>query len=112
MRKIKELFRIFYVFSILGLQMFGNLATMVPIFEEELIKKRRIISKNDLLDSISLGRCGPRCSDNKYSSIFRKFNMWYFRGNICSFRFYGISFYNYNTNILLHKLLSKYGCIK
>lgn len=74
-RKIKELFRIFYVFSILGLQMFGNLATMVPIFEEELIKKRRLISKNDLLDSISLGRCGPRCSNNKYSSIFRKFNM-------------------------------------
>lgn len=59
MQKISKLFKIFYIFSILGLQMFGNLATMIPIFERELITKRSLISKNDLLDSISLGRCGP-----------------------------------------------------
>lgn len=59
MKKVKELIKIFYIFSILGLQMFGNLATIIPIFEQELITKRNLISKNDLLDSISLGRCGP-----------------------------------------------------
>ena len=59
MKRINELLKIFYIFAILGLQMFGNLATMIPIFERELINKRNLISKNDLLDSISLGRCGP-----------------------------------------------------
>ena len=59
MKKISKFFKIFYIFSILGLQMFGNLATMIPIFERELITKKSLISKNDLLDSISLGRCGP-----------------------------------------------------
>ena len=59
MKKFRKLLKIFYIFSILGLQMFGNVATMIPIFEQELINKRNFISKNDLLDSISLGRCGP-----------------------------------------------------
>ena len=59
MEKISKLFKILYIFSVLGLQMFGNLVTMIPIFERELITKRSLISKNDLLDSISLGRCGP-----------------------------------------------------
>ena len=56
---MKKIFRIFYIFAILGLQMFGNLAVMIPIFEKELITKRKLITKNDLLDSITMGRCGP-----------------------------------------------------
>lgn len=59
MKEVKKLINLFYIFSILGIQMFGNLATMIPIFERELIEKRKLITKNDLLDSISLGRCGP-----------------------------------------------------
>lgn len=59
MKEVKKIINLFYIFSILGIQMFGNLATMIPIFERELIEKRKLITKNDLLDSISLGRCGP-----------------------------------------------------
>lgn len=54
-----KLLEIFYIFSLLGIQMIGNVATMVPVFEKELINKRKLITKNELLDSITIGRCGP-----------------------------------------------------
>lgn len=56
---MKEYLEIFYIFSILGIQMIGNFAIMIPIFERELINKRNLITKEDLLDSITLGKCGP-----------------------------------------------------
>lgn len=56
---LKRLLKIFYIFAILGIQMFGNLVIMIPVFERELINKRSLITKNDLLDSITMGRCGP-----------------------------------------------------
>ena len=59
MKRGKKLLNIFYIFAILGIQMFGNLATMIPIFERDLINKRKLITKDDLLDSITIGRCGP-----------------------------------------------------
>ena len=59
MKKFKELIKLMYIFSILGFQMFGNLVTMIPIFEKELVEKRNLISKEDTLDSITIGRCGP-----------------------------------------------------
>lgn len=59
MKRLKALFKIFYIFSVIGIQMIGNLATMIPILEMELINKRKMIAKNELLDSIAIGRCGP-----------------------------------------------------
>lgn len=56
---MREYLEIFYIFSILGVQMIGNFAIMIPIFEKELINKRKLITKEDLLDSITLARCVP-----------------------------------------------------
>lgn len=59
MKQLKKLLNVFYVFSISGIQMFGNLTTIIPTFERELINKRNMITKDDLLDCIAIGRCGP-----------------------------------------------------
>lgn len=58
MKKIKSLIKLFYLFSIMGIQMFGNLVTMIPIFENELVTKRKLITNEDVLDAITIGRCG------------------------------------------------------
>lgn len=59
MKKLVSLMKLFYLFSIMGIQMFGNLVTMIPIFENELVTKRKLISNEDVLDAITIGRCGP-----------------------------------------------------
>ena len=59
MKKLVNLMKLFYLFSKIGLQVFGNLVTMIPIFENELVTKRKLISNEDVLDAITIGRCGP-----------------------------------------------------
>lgn len=59
MKKIESLMKLFYLFSIMGIQMFGNLVTMIPIFENELVTKRKLITNEDVIDAITIGRCGP-----------------------------------------------------
>lgn len=59
MKKLVSLMKLFYLFSIMGIQMFGNLVTMIPIFENELVTKRKLITNDDVLDAITIGRCGP-----------------------------------------------------
>lgn len=56
---MKKIFDLIYVFALLGLQMIGNISSMLPILKKELIEKRSWINEEDMLDSISLGRCGP-----------------------------------------------------
>lgn len=57
--KINKYLRMIYVFAILGLQMLGNVASMIPILEEELVIKRKLVTKEEILDAIAIGRCGP-----------------------------------------------------
>lgn len=59
MKKLVSLIKLFYLFSIMGIQMFGNLVTMIPIFENELVTKRKLITNEDVIDAITIGRCGP-----------------------------------------------------
>ena len=59
MKKFVNLMKLFYMFSIMGIQMFGNLVTMIPIFENELVTKRKLITNEDVIDAITIGRCGP-----------------------------------------------------
>ena len=59
MKKLIGLMKLFCLFSIMGIQMFGNLVTMIPIFENELVTKRKLITNEDVIDAITIGRCGP-----------------------------------------------------
>lgn len=56
---MKKIVKVFLIFAKLGLQMLGNISSMLPILEEELINKHHLVNKEDLLDALSLGRCGP-----------------------------------------------------
>ena len=47
------------VFAMFGLKMLGNIVVMIPILEEELVEKRKWVTKDDILDAVALGRCGP-----------------------------------------------------
>ena len=44
MKRFISLMKLFYLFSLMGIQMFGNLVTMIPIFENELVTKRKLIT--------------------------------------------------------------------
>ena len=59
MKRFISLLKLFYLFSLMGIQMFGNLVTMIPIFEAELVTKRKLITNEDVIDAITIGRCGP-----------------------------------------------------
>ncbi|MBP3707681.1 MAG: chromate transporter [Clostridia bacterium] len=48
-----------WVFALLGLQMIGNFSALMPLLEDALAIKRNWIKKEDVLDSITWGRCGP-----------------------------------------------------
>ena len=102
MKKFKNLINIFYIFSILGLQMFGNLATMIPIFERELINKRNLISKNDLLDSITIGRCGPGAAIIN-TVVFLGNTIYGIKGGILAA--IGFTFYPFITILIISFLL-------
>jgi len=56
---MKKIIQIIYIFAKLGLQMLGNIASMFPILEEELVNKENLVKREDILDSLALGRCGP-----------------------------------------------------
>ncbi len=56
---MKKKLKMIYLFSILGLQMIGNIASMLPILEYQLVTKRNLLSKEEVLDAIAIGRCGP-----------------------------------------------------
>lgn len=56
---MKKIFKLIAIFAKLGLLMLGNISSMLPILEEELVKKNKLCTKEDLLDALALGRCGP-----------------------------------------------------
>lgn len=57
--KIIYYIKFIWVFALLGLQMIGNFSALMPILEDALVTKRKWIKKEDILDSITWGRCGP-----------------------------------------------------
>lgn len=72
MKKIKELLKLMFIFCFMGIQMFGNLVTMIPIFEKELVDKRKLLTKEDIIDSITIGRCGPGAAIINTVAFLRK----------------------------------------
>lgn len=48
-----------WVFILLGLQMIGNFGALMPLLEDALVEKKSWIKKEDILDSLTWGRCGP-----------------------------------------------------
>lgn len=58
-KNLKFYFELFCVFVLLGFQMIGNFGAFLPILEKVLVEKKAWIKKEDILDSLTWGRCGP-----------------------------------------------------
>ena len=51
--------KFFCIFANLGLQMLGNVSAIIPVLEEQLVKRHNLVTKEDILDAVAIGRCGP-----------------------------------------------------
>ena len=56
---MKKIFKFIYVFLIIGLESLGNMSAVTTVLEENLIKKNKWITQEDLIDAITLSRLGP-----------------------------------------------------
>lgn len=56
---MKELFELFYTFSLIGVTTFGGGAAMLPVLQRELIDKRSWATEEELTDYYAIGQCTP-----------------------------------------------------
>ncbi|MBP5399458.1 MAG: chromate transporter [Alphaproteobacteria bacterium] len=56
---MKELIRLFVVFAKIGLFTFGGGAAMMALLHDELVKKKKWITEQDLLDFFAIAQCTP-----------------------------------------------------
>ena len=59
MEKMKELWTLFSVFFKIGLFTFGGGYAMLPLLQDELVKRRKWTTDAELLDYYSIGQCTP-----------------------------------------------------
>ena len=57
--KIKKLIKFIYTFFIIGFESLGNLSAVTTVLEENLIKKNKYITEEDLIDAVTFARIGP-----------------------------------------------------
>lgn len=56
---MKQLWNLFRLFFKIGLFTFGGGYAMLPLLQDELVKKRRWLEEEELLDLYSIGQCTP-----------------------------------------------------
>ena len=56
---MKELMKLFIAFAKIGLFTFGGGAAMMALLQDELVKKKKWISEQDLLDFFAIAQCTP-----------------------------------------------------
>ena len=59
MRNVKEAIKFIYIFLLIGLESLGNMSAVMAILEENLIKKNKLVTENDIIDAVTLSRIGP-----------------------------------------------------
>lgn len=56
---MKKILKFIYVFLIIGFESLGNMSAVTAVLEENLIRKNKWITQEDLIDAITLSRLGP-----------------------------------------------------
>ena len=56
---MKELIKLFIAFAKIGLFTFGGGAAMMALLQDELVKKKKWITEQDLLDFFAIAQCTP-----------------------------------------------------
>lgn len=58
-KRIKEIIKFIYVFSIIGLESLGNMSAVTAVLQDNLIKKNKMVTEEDIIDAVTLSRLGP-----------------------------------------------------
>ena len=56
---MRQLWRLYKLFFKIGLFTFGGGYAMLPLLQDELVRKRKWLSEEELLDLYSIGQCTP-----------------------------------------------------
>lgn len=56
---MKKILKFIYIFFIIGLESLGNMSAVTAVLEENLIKKNKLVTQEDILDAITMSRLGP-----------------------------------------------------
>lgn len=56
---MKKILKFIYVFLIIGLESLGNMSAVTAVLEENLIKKNKYVTEEEIMDAITLSRLGP-----------------------------------------------------
>lgn len=57
--KIKKIIKFIYIFIIIGFESIGNMSAVTAVLEDNLIKKNKLVTEEDIIDSITIARMGP-----------------------------------------------------
>lgn len=56
---MKKMLKFIYIFLVIGLQSLGNMSAVMYVLQENLIKKNKLVTEEDIIDAITLSRLGP-----------------------------------------------------
>ena len=56
---MKKFLKFIYIFFIIGLESLGNMSAVMLILEENLVKKNKLVTKEDVIDAVTISRIGP-----------------------------------------------------
>lgn len=56
---MKKIIKFIYIFLLIGLESLGNMSAVTAILQENLIKKNKLVTEEDIIDAVTLSRLGP-----------------------------------------------------
>lgn len=56
---MKKKLRFIYIFLIIGLESIGNMSAVTAVLQENLIKRNKLVTEEDIIDAVTISRIGP-----------------------------------------------------
>lgn len=102
---MKKKMKFFCIFANLGLQMLGNVSAIIPVLEEQLVKKHNLVTKEDILDAVAIGRCGPGATSINTIVFLGNKIAGFFGGIMATLAF---SFFPFIITIIISSVMNKF----
>ena len=58
-KNMKKILNFIYVFLIIGLESLGNMSAVTTVLQENLIKRNKLVTEEDIIDAVTISRLGP-----------------------------------------------------
>lgn len=56
---MRKKLKFIYIFLIIGLESLGNMSAVTAVLEENLIKRNKLVTEEDIIDAVTISRIGP-----------------------------------------------------